>query len=917
MPEMLAVGLEATLVIFALTTAFFIAGYGPTRLVTSKQLAGSGLLLIPLVGTAILILGSYLLNLFVDLRIATATLLTTTIGLAVWSVRRDGWWLPRPTTPQLVALVAGFLVLATALLPHLHNRSGAMLGLNIDEDLYVPLAEALKSNTVFMSDLLDGPFQSEYQGVVNRSRGWGFPYLLSIGSILSTMPAFHVYAPLLYLLLAMSVPSVFVFARSGLQVSERTAALAAVLYAIHGLPLWFVSMGFGPHAVSFALFPVAAAVGVVALRDGGWRSLALSSAISAALLVSYFWAILAVYLVVAIALVASLLLFGPQRRATLLRTLTHGLGVIVLGAPGIVWLVMWATPQVADITRDLNGRFGNAWNDTNFANVALAFGLEPYRLIPRDGPVEALLGSSGVATLNAMTGALFWPALILAILGVLTLRGDRRVAISMAVAYTGFMFWIASGAGYQYGHFKNLSYVAFLVVVLMASGLSNVYHANFSLWNATATQELSRKLIPLKRGLCAMALVMTTILGLALIHNTYLSVWWNWQGVGWNVDRRIAHDARGVSEHIPEGARVFFANDLTYSIAPPRKRMSDHLLGFHFPEHQISSWTNRTMSVWLGMLTRNTILGRANAPAFKYENLSDSQYDYLVLNSKDDPRAHGLTESDAIYTTPYWTVYRDTPGQRLTSADLARALQSLDIPAETDVRIGLRKGTLAIGNDVAPSTEPILLGIAAASSGLVHVGSHTVTIAPGLTWITVPVTKQSVLTLRSYDTKFRPHLISAIRLPDYTTGTLTSEHVSRRMLSINVREDDGSIVGSIIAVNPSEAGASSGFNYNEEPRAGWGASHGFWQSSALVPSPSQRIDFDYDPRNRILTESINGQVFPTKVARRGDFTGDFRLSLRISRSYIKELSVPLIDYHLQQNRLSDTQVFPRTYMLGL
>ena len=209
--------------------------------------------------------------------------------------------------------------------------------------------------------------------------------------------------------------------------------------------------------MSFALFPVAAAIGATALRDGGWRSLALSSAISAALLVSYFWAILAVYLVVAIALVTGLLLFGPHRRSILLRTLTHGLGVMVLGAPGIVWLVMWATPQVADITRDLNGRFGNAWNDTNFANVALAFGLEPYRLIPRDGPVDGLLGSSGVDTLNAMTGALFWPALILAILGALTLRGDRRVAISMAVAYTGFMFWIAAGAGYQYGHSLLLS----------------------------------------------------------------------------------------------------------------------------------------------------------------------------------------------------------------------------------------------------------------------------------------------------------------------------------------------------------------------------------------------------------------------------------------------------------------------------
>ena len=914
---MLAVGLEAALILLALTGAFVIAGYGTTRIIAPKDLQGFGFLLIPLVGVANLIVGSYLLNLLVDLRIATATLLTAAIGLAIWTIRRDGWWLPRPTTPQLVVLVAGLLLLAAALLPHLHNRSGAMLGLNIDEDLYVPLAEALKSNTVFMSDLLEGPFQAEYQGVVNHSRGWGFPYLLSIGSILSTMPAFHVHAPLLYLLLAMSVPSVFVFARSGLRVSERVAALAAVLYAIHGLPLWFVSMGFGPHAVSFTLFPVAAAVGVVALRDGGWRALALSSAISAALLVSYFWAILAVYLVVAIVLVAGLVLFGPHRLTTLRRALTHGLGVIVLGAPGIVWLVMWATPQVADITRDLNGRFGNAWNDTNFANVELAFGLEPYRLIPRDGPVEALLGSGGVATLNAMTGAMFWPALVLAILGVLTLRGDRRVAISMALAYAGFMFWIATGAGYQYGHLKNLSYVAFFVVVLMASGISNVYHANFSLWNTASTQELSRKLAAFKGGLCATALVMTAILGLTLIHNTYLSVWWNWQGVGWNVDRRIAHDARDVSERIPEGGRVFFAHDLTYPISPPRRRMSNHLLGFHFPEHQISSWTHRTISIWAGMLTRHTILGSANGLAFKYENLSDPQYDYLVLNSTDDPRAHGLMEYDAIYTTPYWTVYRDTPGRRLTSADLARALQSLDIPSKSDVRIGLRNGDLAVGDNLVPSTDPILLGIAAASPGVVHVGSRAVTIAPGLTWITTPTTKQSVLTLRSTDTRFRPHLIAAMQLPDYTTGELTIEHISRRILSVDVREHDGSIVGSILTINPAEDSASSGLSYNEDPRAGWGASHGFWQSSALVPTPSQRIDFRYNPKSRTLTESINGKLFPPKVARLGDVTGYFRLSLRISRGFINELSVPLIDYRLQQSRLSETQVFPRTYMFGM
>ena len=84
---------------------------------------------------------------------------------------------------------------------------------------------------------------------------------------------------------------------------------------------------------------------------------------------------------------------------------------------------------------------------------------------------------------TAVLGALFWPALALALLGAVTVRGDQRVTLALAAAFAGFMLWVAKGAGYHYGHLKNLSYVTFLVVVLLASGIANVYHGEFKLWS--------------------------------------------------------------------------------------------------------------------------------------------------------------------------------------------------------------------------------------------------------------------------------------------------------------------------------------------------------------------------------------------------------------------------------------------------
>ncbi|MCY3896265.1 MAG: hypothetical protein OXG17_07340 [Chloroflexi bacterium] len=917
MPEMLAVGLEALSVVLALTAASTVAGYGLTRRLAPPELRATGLLLIPLVGAAALIVGAYALNLVTDMRIATALLLGAGAALSAWTIRQDGWWLPRPTKPQAVTLVAGGLLLVTAFLAHLHGRSGAMLGLNIDEDLYVPLAEALKWNTVWMQGLTEGPFQEEFQSLRNHSRGWGFPYLLSIGSILSNAPAFHAYAPLLYLLLAASVPAVYIFARTGLQMSERPSGLAATVYALHGLPLWFAGMGFGPHTVAFVLLPLAAATGITALRRGGAGALVLAALVSAALLVSYFWAISAVYLAVAVTLALVLVATGRRRLATIRRALLLGLGTGIVGAPGLAWLFVWALPQLGDIAGDLNNQFGNAWGDRQFANVELAFGLEAYRLIPRNGPLELLLGAGGTDALGAVLGALFLPALALALIGALTVRGDQRVTLALAAGFAGFMYWVAAGAGYHYGHFKNLSYVAFLVSVLTASGIANIYHGEFKLWSETSTRRFEAWLAPREPVLSRVAVAILAVVSLALIYNTYLSVWWNWQGVGWNAERRIAHDARAVADRVPPGSRVYFAPGLTYPVPEARRRTGDHVLAFHYPKHQSESWARRATGVWAGLLVGRELSGLATSPAYPYEKLTEPAYDYLVLNSADDPRTFGLLDSDAIYATPYWTIYRDAPGQRLTANELGQALGSLDIPSDGTVRLGLRDGRLAVGAALQPADQPILFGIVSAVQRTVRAGPAAIAVNPGLTWITVPSMFGSVLEINVAGDGGRPQIVAARLAPDATGPSATAEHVPRHIVSVDVNAYNGELSGTVITINPTGTGGSVGMAYAEAARGDAPLSHGFWSSTAHITAPAQRIEFRYDPDARTLTETVNGRRHPTQTARQTSPTGDYRLRLLLSRGLIDDLSILLMDYSLRDGALTPVHAFRQTYVFDM
>ena len=577
----------------------------------------------------------------------------------------------------------------------------------------------------------------------------------------------------------------------------------------------------------------------------------------------------------------------------------------------MVWLFVWALPKLANITGDLNGQFGNAWGDTRFANVELAFGLEAYRLIPRNGPLESLLGAGGTGALEAVLGALFWPALALALLGAVTVRGDQRVTLALAAAFAGFMLWVAKGAGYHYGHLKNLSYVTFLVVVLLASGIANVYHGEFKLWSQASTRRLEAWLVPLEPALSRVAVAVLTVLSLALIYNTYLSVWWNWQGVGWNVERRIAHDARAVADQVPLGSRVYFAPGLSYPVPEARRRTGDHVLAFHYPKHQSESWARRTTSVWAGLLVGRTLGGLASSPAYPFERLDDSGYDYLVLNSTDDPRTYGLLQSDAIHTTPYWTIFQDAPGQRLTGNELGQALGSLDIPADGSVRLGVRDGHLATGVDLQPANQPILFGIVSPTRGVIKAGPTEVTVNPGLTWITTPPIPGSVLEVSATGLEFRAHIVAARLQPSASGQPITNRahraprclgrrSCARRCNWRHAHHDE-----------PDRHRRERRNGLRGNPRNDAPPSHGYWQSAAHITWPAQRIDFRYDPRNRTLTESVDGRLYPPMTARDASPVGDYRLRLLLSRGLVDDLSILLMDYRMQDGEVGAAQPFAR------
>ena len=140
-----------------------------------------------------------------------------------------------------------------------HVRQGALSALVVDSDVehFPDVISALLHYPI-------GPEVVAQQGLEATPVGLAYHYVHASLSALGGGDAFGTALPAHFLMLALGVSGVYVFARSFMGLAHGGALLATVLYAGGALPLVVASFGWGQQTAALATVPVALA----ALRLG-------------------------------------------------------------------------------------------------------------------------------------------------------------------------------------------------------------------------------------------------------------------------------------------------------------------------------------------------------------------------------------------------------------------------------------------------------------------------------------------------------------------------------------------------------------------------------------------------------------------------------------------------------------------------
>lgn len=870
---------QAYLIALQAVIFFAFIGYWPARILCRGAWGAYLLALAPFVGWLLAVTVSYYLNALL-LNMVQVFWVLAVLGVvgnvAVFALRR----VESPQQPSrwlIGAALAGLVLFTVAVLPHAKADSLGLLGLNVDEELYYPYAEHIKHYPATMRGSADGPYLDLFSTTNFKARGQGFAYMLSLTSTLTRTPTFLAYMPLVYTMLGLSVVSVFIFARAGLRLSPATSFLAAGLYALNGLPLWFSSMGFGPHTVAFALFPVALAALMVAVRDGGKGAVFLAGWTSAVLVSSYFWAISAVFLVSAAPLLLVLALARPSRLNSLRRIAGAGLVGMVTGFPGLFWLARWAFPQLRAITGNLNASFGNAWGDLTFPAFKTSLGLQAYHMADDPAGMAELLGGRVAGALIRLQEPVWLVFLALALIAIIRMHGDRLAAGLLAVSFGGFMYWVWQVAGYQYGHFKNLSYVSFFGDTLLAAGLG-------VLWSAGAAGRRGGRAHGYVRRLgkwparSAAALTLVAIVALTA-RNTLQTARWYWVGFSWNMPAAAVDDARRIARILPKGASVKLSEHAKYPLVAGSVSFRPFSLAFHFESDAIDRWTKRLAAILAAELAGRNFYAPEGTTVFPPNVPSDLPApDYLILGRLEDPRLHGFLRQENLLQGGQVGLFPNRERLILDGSELAQAFGGSNFfgpEGPLILSVGpeeLRSGPLAAAGPPGPPRQ-MLLGLvntAGHNVGLeVEAGSKTAfhSLNPGLNWAVLEPTATP------FELRLRPAEADTVQVFlarefDPALGIpagLSSDPSS--VISVRVSVQGESIRAVLGFINPGQKGANVGVTYRED------ATQGFWVSAAARSAKAQGIQLDYSVPARELVESVNGQPIKTSVARDAESGG--------------------------------------------
>ena len=897
--------------IAALLLAFLtFLGYGASRFLMSGPWAPYRLIGAPFVGWALAVSVSYLLNatLLGMNQIIWVLVGVGVVGNVAAFFGRDRVAAIRQDRRVLVAVALGIGLLVVALVPHANDSSLGLISLNVDEELYWPYAEHIKHFPASMEGAGHSPFLNLFEAPDFRSRGQGFVYLLSLASLVSFTPTFLAYMPLVYLLLGLSVVSTFLFARVGLGLGRGTSSLAAGLYAANGLPLWFAGMGFGPHMVALALLPLALAGLIVAADRGQAGPIGFGGLVGAVLLTSYFWAISAVFLVSASFLAAGLVALRPDRIRRVRRLLAVAAVALATGAVGFFWLFRWALPQMGSITGNLDSSFGNAWGDLTFPPFQLVPGIQTYHMVFDRSGVMAAIPDAAWDLLDALEQPIWVAFLMLSAVALLRMRGSRLAATMLALGFGLFMLWVYRVAGYQYGHFKNLSYVSFFADTLVAAGLMSLWIAGRARFAGLVSDAAWRRWWG--RGLRAFAAI--TLLALLALsgRNSLHTFRWYWLGFSWNLPHQVVEDVRRVADLIPVGATVAVSADVEYPLLPESIKYRPITLAFHYESTAIKRWSGRLKALLAAELPGRDLFLPDGTTAFAADpGLIPENPDFLVLGRDEDPRLHGLVAADNLTPEAVIGLYR-FPDEKVVSRDEIVAIAGSGGALLPDRPLVIGVGADDLSHDQAqphstavPALRQVLLGVVNVITGtvVVEIGfdgePDSLLLSPGLNWIvTDRIPAGSNLTLTTVEVgAVVPVVARLLNSESGATAGVTTD--PRTVVWAHAEVVGRSIWVDLTITQPQAAGRNVGVSYHED------ATRGFWVSGLTLPLGSREVRLKYFVDERRLEEAIDGTPSRSGVAREADGTGRREFELVFAHRDEVDWRVTLFEYQVSDGQL--------------
>lgn len=744
MSEQLQTALEGLWIVAVFLGLVAFVGIGATRLLLPDEWAGYRALLTPIVGWCILVLGLFVANLAVGVRIGIWPVLAAAAvaNLAVLRRRRrpgdtpargkahpplplggEGQGEGRPRGEGLPLLLGAGLV-ALALVPHAVQRSLGLLSLNGDEEFYFP-----PTAYVLSYPILGGPVDlSErlLEGI--RLYGFAFEYSMAAASALSGSLPFQVYLPTTYCLLGLSVPAWFVFFREVYGLQPRAASIATLLYSLLGLPLWFASYGYGPQMGSLVAIPLGTAAFVAAVERGGARYLLLAGLAIAVGLASYYRGIGLHYVFTLLPVVAVATL-----RQRGVRPLARAVGVaavaLVLGLPSHWHVANWyflhgAITDLEDIT-------GNGdW--ATFQPIGVGLGTEASTWAhdaEGTGPLAFLHPA-----LEPLAAPMAWLVLAVAAAGLVRSARKRPQPVAVLLGFVAYMALNRWPLNFPYGYFKLLAVLGPLVygfVLLALPRLDGIGGAGR----------------PARAAAAAFLLAVALFLG----YNSYETLWYNAKGWGLSIPGSLATALHEMGQRVEPGSRVFVAGRFLYPVPPDRVQLRrDHRFALSRPDELRDTWSRRVRAMAMAELLHAEVYGRFDTQVIwrgYHRLLDDEGYDYYLLAPDNDPRVDGLDPTDRVWEGPGLALYESRGVVRRTPWTLVRERGSLAVLPDRPLSVwasgeGLRTDGRAAGASASPSRGRLRIGILALSRGEATVEMADLTrrlaLEPGVTWYTTP-----------------------------------------------------------------------------------------------------------------------------------------------------------------------------------